>query len=152
MSQLEFWAWFLPQAASKTPRFASVAPTTSHFVSANSIVRGILFRYVVRAQSAGVELSISRNAAWNEQVFKVLVQGRSAIEAAYGGPLDWHDLNRSGDPMDERYVDDRSIEGGHQSPRTDWPDTAASLIASMQRLDSAMSPHLAALLTDFGMG
>ena len=75
------------------------------------------------------------NESQNRQAFTVLKREKENVEAAFGGPLDWQEL------QGKRACRIRKvIEGGWRSPRESWPATHAAMVDAMIRLDRALRP------------
>ncbi len=78
--------------------------------------------------------------AKNKAAFKALEAQKAAIEADFGGQLDWQELPE-GEGCRVRYV----IEGGYKSPPDQWPAIYAALADAMARLEKAMRARVASL-------
>ena len=79
-------------------------------------------------------------AAKNKAAFKALEAERVAIEADFGGPLEWDELPDV-DSCLIRYV----IPGGYKSPQKEWPEIISRLVDAMIRLDRALRSRVATL-------
>jgi len=140
-----FWKELIPVAAPSTPRFARIAPGTSHWISASSGVAGVEFSYLAWKASAGVEIYIDRGIGSdtaNKAIYDYLFGRRLEIETAYGRPLTWMRLD------DKRAcrVTDKSINGGVKSPREQWAATHHAMVDAMKRFEAAIGPYLQAAL------
>ena len=83
----------------------------------------------MRKTDAQVELWIglgSGQTAKNKAAFKALEAQKIAIEADYGGQIDWQELPEA-EGCRIRYV----VEGGYRSPQDQWPAIHAALADAM---------------------
>jgi hypothetical protein len=141
--RLAFWKDLIPAAANVTPRFARIAPSDNHWVSASAGVPGMEFSYLAWGTSAGVELYIDRGTGKelaNKAIFDYLHERKAAIESVYGAPLSWRRL----DEKRACRITEESIDGGVKSPRDEWHRIRSAMIDAMRRLEAALAPHLQA--------
>jgi hypothetical protein len=95
----------------------------------------ISFKYVTLKNETRVELLFQTEDA-KEQLHK-LKQNREAIEAAFGGRLEWLEK--------EAFRQCRvvyMVVGGYCSPRSEWRRIHDNLIIAMIRLVKALAPHI----------
>jgi hypothetical protein len=140
---LKFWEGLLEHAKTKSEVHANRKPTQDSWISGSIGRNGFSLVYSVRKSDSQVELWIalgSGQAAKNKAAFKALEAQKAAIEADFGGKLDWQELPE-GEGCRIRCV----IEGGYKSPSEQWPDAHARLADAMVRLDKAMRARVAAL-------
>lgn len=96
---------------------------------------GFSFNYVTLQNKTRVEPLIQTEDA-KEQLHK-LKQNREAIEAAFGGALDW--LEKAA-IRQCRVV--HMVAGGYCSPRSEWPRIHDNLIDAMTRLESGLATYI----------
>ena len=141
--RLKFWGGLLEHAKTKIDVHANRKPTKDNWISGSIARFGFSLTYVVRKSDSQVELWIalgSGQTTKNKAAFKALEAQKIAIEADFGGQLDWQELPEA-EGCRIRYV----IEGGYKSPPEQWPALQATLVDAMVRLDKAMRPRVASL-------
>jgi hypothetical protein len=84
------------------------------------------------AQSGGAEA--------NAATFHALCERKASIEDDFGESLDWQEL-----PERDACRICAHLEGGWQTPETDWPDSIRRQIDALTRLMNALKDPLAAL-------
>lgn len=141
--RLRFWEGLLARPRSKDTPHANRKPTKDGWLSGGIGRAGFSLQYSIRRDDSQVELWIAMGtgqAAKNKAAFKALEGQKKAIEADFGGPLEWQELPE-GEGCRIRHV----ISGGYKSPAEKWPGIHDTLIDAMIRLDKAMRPRVAAL-------
>jgi hypothetical protein len=133
--RFDYWTQLLALANQKTSLHASVKPSTRYYVQ-RSMSNGYLLKYACNAQTSQVELFIDVNSGAerelkNKEAFHKLMQDREAIEAKFGGSLDWDEL-----PIACRIC--APIDGGTKSPHEHWPAIHAAMVDAMMRLFRAL--------------
>ncbi|MDA8231705.1 MAG: DUF4268 domain-containing protein [Magnetospirillum sp.] len=78
--------------------------------------------------------------ARNKAAFHALKAQKDAIEADFGGELDWQELPES-DGCRIRHI----FDGGYRSPPDEWAEIFVTLTDAMIRLDRALRKRVAAL-------
>jgi hypothetical protein len=96
---------------------------------------GISFNYVTLQNETRVELLFQTEDA-KEQLHK-LKQNREAIEAAFGGALDW--LEKAAFRQCRVVY---MVAGGYGSPRSEWPRIHDDLIVAMIHLVKALATYI----------
>ncbi len=96
---------------------------------------GITVNYVAGETTARVEVLIQRRDG--KELLHRLMQQRTAIEADFGGPLDWREREEA---RQCRVAFD--VAGGYRSPEEEWPHIQDRLIDAMARLDDALRQRL----------
>jgi hypothetical protein len=87
---LRFWRELLHRAIERTDLHAGVAPRAEIWIGAAAGKPGLHFSYAVLQHEAKIDLVIeTSSAAVNRRVFDELLEHKDAIEAAYGGRLEW---------------------------------------------------------------
>ncbi len=136
--RLEFWKQFLERAKGKTPLHARVSPTTDNWINASADKSGLTYSYVIRMDDAQVELYIDRgDTEENKRIFDALQARKEAIEAAFGGPLDWQ---RQDDRRGSRIRHVITTSGLKDRER--WPQLQDAMIDGMVRLERAFKPEI----------
>lgn len=137
----EFWTALLARARGRTSLHASIGPSDVHWVGVASGVRGVSYNYVAMQSEMRAELYVDRGdwgAAYNRAVFDALYDRRAAIEAVFGGPLRWDQL----DGRRACRVAAETAEGGYRDPETRWPAVHDAAIDAMVRLEGSLKPHM----------
>jgi len=138
----EKW-WTLLLARPDAKLHAQLAPSSDGWIAKASGVRGVSFNYVVTQDESTAEVYISRGKefeAENKSIFDQLFAHRSEIERDFGGELKW-DRGDNKKSCRIRF----SVEGGYRSPEADWAGIQAKIVDAMNRLDTAMRPHIMTL-------
>ena len=91
--------------------------------------------YVPLKDQLRVELLLQGHGA-RDQLHE-LKKARADIEHRFRGPLEWREKE---DKMQCRVF--LKIEGGYDTPETEWPDLHDQMIAAMVRLDKAIRPEV----------
>ena len=141
--RLKFWEGLLEHAKTKIDVHANRKPTQDNWISGSIGRAGFSLVYTVRKSDSQAELWIALGpgqTAKNKAAFKALEAQKAAIEADFGGQLDWQELPE-GEGCRIRCV----IEGGYKSPPEQWPAIYATLADAMVRLDKAMRARVASL-------
>jgi hypothetical protein len=141
--RLKFWEGLLNLAKTKSDVHANRKPTQDNWIQGGIGRSGFYLMYRVRKFDSKVELSISLGSgetAKNKAAFKALEAQKTAIEADFGGKLDWQETPES-ESSHIGYV----IEGGYRSPPEQWPAIYSSLTDAMVRLDNVMRTRVANL-------
>jgi hypothetical protein len=104
--RFRFWQALLSQARDKTDLHANRSPNDGNWISGSTGRAGFDFSYVARQRDSQVELWIHND----KDAFHQLEAQREAIEAEFGVPLEWMDVEGKGARI--RYV----VDGGYRSP------------------------------------
>ncbi len=136
--RLEFWQQLLERAKSKTPLHARISPSTDNWINASAGKSGLSYSYVIRMNDAQIEFYIDRGETEeNKRIFDALHDRKEAIEAAFGGPLEWQRLD------DRRASRIRHvITSGGLKDRERWPQLQDAMIDAMIRLERALKPEI----------
>ena len=106
-------------------------------------VRGIGFNFAVTQESTGAEVYIDRGKGMNHenlQIFDQLHDKKDQIETDFEGSLSWERLEG------KRACRIRAaVPGGYRNPEEDWQAIHDRLTDTMNRLVSAIRPHLMSL-------
>jgi hypothetical protein len=137
-----FWTGLLDQARGQHHPHSSVSPGTDSWLAAGSGRSGVHFTYTVRQRDSAVQLVIEGpDAETNARIFEALIAERDAIEADFGGPLDW-------DRVEDRkrcFIGVTLPAGGYRDDESEWPAIQRKLIDAMLRLERTFRPRVQAL-------
>lgn len=139
----KFWDELLRYAKDKSEAHANRRPTTETWLSGGIGRYGFSLNYTTRKADSQVSLWISLGTGQGEKnkvAFKALEAQKGAIEADFGGSLEWLE-QPDADSCLIRYV----IPGGYKSSQKEWPEIIERLVDAMVRLDRAMRGRVAAL-------
>lgn len=142
--RLRWWTELLEKANAKTRLHAAVKPSRYGSVGTGAGKQGLRFNYAVWRHGMWVELYIDRGPGQNRQnleVFGGLRAHQEEIEQAFGGPLEWQDL----EGKQACRIQPPGIEVGYRSPEDQWPRAHEQAIDEMIRLEAALRPHIEAL-------
>lgn len=139
----KFWEGLLTYAKTKTDIHANRKASSDGWISGGIGRTGFVLTYSARQQDSQVELWIafgSGQTTKNKAAFKALELQKTAIEADFGGPLEWQELP-GGEGCRIRHL----IDGGYKLPQEDWPQLFVKLTDAMVRLDKAMRQRVLTL-------
>jgi Domain of unknown function (DUF4268) len=133
----------LIRAAGETSLHANKYPIVSGGLG-KMVLRGVRLGYELLQNESGVGLYIDTGAhEENKRIYDSLQSHQAEIDAAFGGELSWRRLN---DRKASRVV--HMAPGGLRSDGSQWPSIQDAMIDAMVRLEKAISPHLAKLMTE----
>lgn len=141
--QIRYKWWSLlvkhPDAASHS----HISPSKHHWIGVGSGLSGVGFNYAVKKNGAGAEVYIDRGKGMgqeNSQIFDSLFAKKDQIETGFGGPLIWERLD------DKQACRIRaSVSGSYYDPEENWPAIHNNMTSVMNRLETAIRPHLKSL-------
>lgn len=138
---LRFWQSLLarPAAQARPDLNSNRTPKDSSYLPGRIGRAGITVNYVAGETTARVEFLFQRRDG--KELLHRLMQERAAIEADFGGPLDWREREEA---RQCRVVFE--VPGGYRSPEEDWPNIQDRLIDAMARLDAALRQRVLQLL------
>jgi hypothetical protein len=136
-----WWTQLIERAAKVSKLHTHISPGEYSWLGTSSGIRGLNWNYAVTKDESAAELYIDRgkdSEAENAAIFDQLYANKSAIEAAFGGPLSWERVTG------RRACRIRHTEptGGYRSSEEDWPRIQDATISAMSRLEKALSPYL----------
>ena len=139
-ARLRFWAGLLDRAKQRTKLHANISPGTASWVGASAGRSGLAFNYVILKKGARVELYIdvdTESGEGNKRFFRALEAQKDAIEADFGGALEWDLLEgaracRISAPLD--------VAGWKDEAQ--WPAAQDAMIDTMIRFEKALRPRL----------
>ncbi|GBC96746.1 hypothetical protein HRbin16_02555 [bacterium HR16] len=129
-----FWEQLLDRVRKRElSLFERISPSTQHWISAGAGRSGIGYAFVIRMESAQVEIYIDTgDEDENKRIFDTLRARKEAIEQAFGGELDWQRLEGKR-ACRIRYL----IEGGGLQDKERWEQIQENMIDAMIRLENA---------------
>lgn len=134
----QFWTDLLELSRGRTRLFSTISPGRYSWLGTGSGRSGITFNYVVTQRQGAVELYIDTgDAGENDRIFRALLEQKSDVETAFGGPLSW-------DPLDGKRACRirHTIEvGGYRTPTTK-SQTIEAMVEAMIRIEAALRPRL----------
>jgi len=133
-----FWTELLRYAETKTDLHANRKPGIYNWIGGGIGRRGFGLNYAVREYESQVELYIDMgkdSESQNLQAFTALKREKDNVEAVFGEPLDWQELQGK-----RACRICKVFEGGWHSPQESWPATHAAMVDAMIRLDRALRP------------
>jgi hypothetical protein len=136
-----FWTGLLMASKGKTNLFSGVSPSEDNWIGKGAGVAGLSYNYVVRRNSASVELYFNRGTEKdNKGLFDRLSKSKDEIEKAFGGSLDWQ-------RMDEKVTCrvKKAVEMGGYKDQEKWPTVFEAMIDAMIGLEKAAKPFVAKL-------
>ena len=138
-----FWAQFIERSKPRTPLFSNRSATTDHWLSAGVGRSGFGLNVSLTQDIGRAEIYIrlpGDDGERSNQVFETLLGQRAAIEARFGGQLDWQPLpQRAGSRICVE------IPGGWRLPEEEWPAFQAQLIELSIRLADALREPIQAI-------
>jgi hypothetical protein len=140
----EFWTKLLGRPAMKGTSHAGLSPLESSWIGTGSGMRGVTYNYVIWEHEVAAELYIDRGKGLNlenKAIFDALLSQKAAIEATFGGSLEWERL----DERQASRIRFSLAKGGWKDSPESWPPIQDEMIAAMGRLEKALAPHIEAL-------
>ena len=117
-----------------------ITPSTTTWIGLGAGLSGVSFNYVATNKTCGVEVYIDRGKERSDEnlaIFDALHASRDVIEQEFAGSLSWQRLEG------KRACRIRaSFEGGYGSPEDSWALIHDQMTDAMNRLVSAIKPHL----------
>ncbi len=136
--RLEFWKQLLEEMSKSTTHlFGSISPSTNHWLSAGSGMRGVPFNFVFLKNFARIELYIDRgDKEENEQIFDALYAQKQTIEEKFGHQLIWErlDTNRAC-----RIKYEEPFDGYNKEV---WSEMVVFMRTSMESFEAALKKPL----------
>jgi hypothetical protein len=137
-----FWDQLITRAAPRTSLFAHRNTTSDHWLSVGVGRTGFSLCVSLTQNRGRAEcyIRIPGDDERSTRAFDALRAQHAAIEAAFGGALDWQPLpGRAGSRV---CVD---VPGGWKLPEAQWPALQDALIDAVVRLDDAFRDRIQAL-------
>ena len=131
----------------ETKLHANISPTAYNWVGTSVGVKGLAYNYTIRQHDARVELYIDRGKGfndWNRDTFERLQKSRESIEKAFGGTLDWQEL----EGKQACRITKEIARGGYRDDESEWPDIYREMIMNMINFEKAFRPHIKKLKSE----
>lgn len=141
--RLKFWEGLLTAAAERSQLYAGRKPGQDPWMSTGIGRNGFSLTFWARQEDSQADLWISLGSGKDPRskaAFAALLAQREAIEADFGGELEWLELPEVRGCR-VRYL----VPGGYRSPADQWPAIHAKLTDAMIRLDGAFRTRIARL-------
>jgi hypothetical protein len=138
--RLAFWKQLLKKAKTKTNLHANISPGVSGEVGTGAGKQGLGFNYAIRKDWAFVDLYIDRGKGSEEEnkaIFDELESHRRAIEAAFGGKLEWQRLEGKRACRVLKSLD----LGGYQDEEK-WETIQDAMVKTMIPFVKALRPYI----------
>ncbi|WOS65833.1 DUF4268 domain-containing protein [Sinorhizobium fredii] len=122
---------------------AHITPGSYSWIGTSSGVRGLNFNYTVTQDECGAELYIDRGNGTeleNKLIFDQLFEKRDQIDPLLAESVSWQRLDGKRASRIKM-----SLPGGYRSQEDDWEAIQTPLVAAMNRLETALRPHLKSL-------
>lgn len=131
-----FWTQFIECSKPRTSLFANRTPTTDHWLSAGVGKAGFGLHVSLAQSVARVEIYVrypGDDGGRATRAFEALLAQKGAIEARFGGELDWQ-------PLPQRVGSRICVEipGGWKLPESQWPAFQQELVDLSIRLADAL--------------
>ena len=134
----DFFTQLLEVSNKRTKLFENVSPLYQGWIIAGAGKSGLGWQYVIKLNSAKVELFIAGNTKEvNEKRFKNLFNKKDEVEEKFGDRLEW---NFSEDRK-QQYIRASSNIGGLLDEEK-WPQIHEDLVDRLIRLENALRPHI----------
>jgi len=130
-----FWSQLIERSHGKTDLLQNRGIPVVNWLTYSRNVKGFNFNFVIRRDQYQIECYIDLGKGSedrNVMAFRALLQQKAEIEGAYGGALDWQELE---DSRACRICE--LFEGGWRSAEAEWPSSQDHLINAMVRLEAA---------------
>ncbi len=135
-----FWTHFLEYAKQKTKLHSNISPTQHNWIGTSAGLRGLGYNYVIRKDSAQVELYIDRGEGSdeiNKSIFDQLYKNKDEIENIFGSSLEWQSLEGK---RACRIKKDVSI-GGYRDEEI-WKAIYEKMVENMINLEKAFKANI----------
>jgi hypothetical protein len=138
-----FWSQFINRSKGITSLYANRAPTSDNWLSGGIGRSGFGINVVVAKNRGRAECYFrlpNDSDGRTKRAFEALVAQKEAIEARFGGELDWQALPQR---ISARICTE--IPGGWELPEESWPAFQDELIRRAERLANAMRDPIQSL-------
>lgn len=135
---VQFWKLLQERSKGRTDLFTNLTALDTYFLSTSAGRKGVKLGYLIALKWGTVNVYIDiGDKARNKLFFDALYAQREAIEADFGGELDWRRLgNKRASQVGLK------LEAGGLEKRNSWPVLIDRMIDAMIRLDAAFRPRL----------
>ena len=140
-TRYKWWSQLVQHPEAKHHRH--ISPSKHSWIGTASGLRGVGFNFAITRENASAEVYIDRGKDMNVenlQIFDHLSAKKEQIEDKCGQELSWERLEG------KRACRIRAaIRGGYNDPEEKWEEIQDRMVKSMNRLISAIQPHLKSL-------
>lgn len=136
----KFWTALLELSKTKTKLHSNISPSKHNWIGTSAGMQGLNLNYVVRKDSADVELYIDRgkdSEEINKNIFQQLSQNKDKIESEFGEPLEWQML----EGKRACRIKKRITIGGYRDDDK-WTEIHEALVDSMIKLENSIRPYI----------
>ncbi len=136
----KFWADLLEHSKTKTKLHSTISPSKHNAIGTGSGTYGLSYNYVVRKDSADVELYIDKGKdceELNKNIFNQLYEHKDDIESKFGEPLEWQKLEGK-----RACRIRKQIKIGGYRDEEKWSEIHEAMVDSMIRLEDSMKPYI----------
>ncbi|CAM3811163.1 DUF4268 domain-containing protein [Vreelandella rituensis] len=143
--RLMFWEKVLDAFSNcSSSLYNNVRPSKIHWLSMDSGIKGIAYHLIFDKNEIGVGLCLQKNEEEaNNYVYERLNEQKNEIEASYGYPLVWWQLNCR---LAFRLQHTRDIDS---YDRANWPEMIDWMVTHMTKLENALHVPLKAINQHF---
>ncbi len=136
-----FWSQLLPLSNRQTG-FSIRSPRRQ--ASIEFCYLGFCFRYWLQDDQPDARVQFALERSDGDTIYATLFRSRTAIDQAFGAPLEWGHAPDTPTQRASRYEIAYRIPSPslRDLPATQWPDLQAQMIDAMVRLEHTLYPHL----------
>jgi hypothetical protein len=134
--RFQFWTQLLEVAKQKHNLFNSISPTKDTWVGVTAGKKGLVYSFWLNNNDVRIQLQIDQgkdSELENLRIFNAIKTHQVQIEADFGEPLDWDEVE--GSRMCA--IRKRLSIGGLKSPETEWPQIIETVTDKMVALEKA---------------
>ena len=128
----------LELSKSKTKLHSNISPSKHSYISTGAGIQGLSFNYIVRKNSADVELYIDRgkdNDKLNKNIFNQIFQHKEMIESKFGESLEWQMLEGKRACRIKKKI----TIGGYRDDEK-WAEIHETMVDCMVKLEQSLKP------------
>jgi len=139
----EFWAELIQAMQSKSKLYDNISAGYRTWIGAGSGMRGVGFKFAASGKYGRAEIYIDRGEQTeNKYVFDQLLAQRKAIEAVFGGTMEWERLDH------RRACRIKCETEADMFDREDWPRMIEFMTDAMVRMENAFGDTIQKLNVD----
>jgi hypothetical protein len=132
-----FWTQYIERSKARTQILASRTTSSAHWLGAGMGRAGFGLNSVIKQNTSRVECYIGipgdKGGEQTAAAFTTLQRKQKEIEAAFGEPLDWQELQGR-----QACRICKILQGGWKSPEAEWPTIQDRMIDSVIKLEAAL--------------